>query len=404
MIRQLLSLHARYPDRVHFLMGNRDINKLRISEELGVWRNGSEDSSNSCRCVDASALEPLPFHGGVYWLRGTNLPGDPMRMAESETNGIVTAESDIFSQNRAGRLKWMLEKTMGSINAFDLRRIELERERAAIITSSSAFPSRHMRNSDWDDRLLTIPVTDDEVAESYICSCDPNHGIMSQYLTQAKLIVNFGPAVFIHGALPFVPDKNEVRFPAPWLNAESERVGYISFFKWIQDLNRFAFDQISAWKKYGYDLKIDTDLQQKGVWASEGGYSNDTHGGRMFGKLLQYGMNTLPDRSKNPSVVYSSWMKDGMPREELGHPRWYEFFRKQGLEVIASGHQPVGDMPWPIQINSSDGSLMKFWLLPCDTSFSGDTSWTNIKDRCCDQRSSQGRGSGPNGRGDVAFW
>lgn len=139
MIRQLLSLHARYPDRVHFLMGNRDINKLRIAEELGVWRNVSRNGSNSCRRVDASALEPLPFHGGVYWLRGTNLPGDPLRMVESETSDIVPAESDIFSQNRAGRLKWMLEKTMGSIDAFELRRTELQRERAAIIKLSSAF-------------------------------------------------------------------------------------------------------------------------------------------------------------------------------------------------------------------------------------------------------------------------
>eukprot|EP00804_Cyclotella_cryptica_P022870 CCRYP_005065-RA/>CCRYP_005065-RA protein AED:0.02 eAED:0.02 QI:201/1/1/1/0.33/0.25/4/2706/573 len=408
VIRQLLSLHARYPNRVHFLMGNRDINKLRIADELGVWRNGSGDSRNCGSHVNGSALEPLPFHGGVYWLRGTNLPGDPLRVVENEKGGIASSESSIFSQNRAKRLKWMLENTMGSIDAFELRRLELERERTAITNASSAFPSRHSRRSDKGDPLhddcetnstSTMHVTDDEVAESYIRSCDPNHGLMSQYLTRAKLIVRFGPALFMHGALPFVPDENEVHFPTPWLNA-----GFNSFSVWIQELNRFASDQISSWKEYAHDFKINNQFQRKGVWASEGGYSNDTTGGRMFGKLLQYGMNTLPDRSKNPSVVYSSWMKDGMPLEELEHPCWYEFFRMQGLEVIANGHQPVGDMPWPIQISSSDGSLVKFWILPCDTSFSGDTSWANIKDKCCDERDNVGRGSGPNGRGDVAFW
>ena len=63
VIRQLLSLHSRYPKRVHFLMGNRDINKLRIVDEL-----------------DFGETKRLPKHKGVYWLRGTGLPGDPESM------------------------------------------------------------------------------------------------------------------------------------------------------------------------------------------------------------------------------------------------------------------------------------------------------------------------------------
>ena len=54
VLRQLLSLHHRYPDRVHLLMGNRDINKMRICSEMG-----SDHSDGHQR---------LPYHGGCWWL------------------------------------------------------------------------------------------------------------------------------------------------------------------------------------------------------------------------------------------------------------------------------------------------------------------------------------------------
>ena len=142
----------------------------------------------------------------VYWLRGTNVIGDP-----GEPNAKVP---DV----RSDSLKWMLEKTMGSVDAFELRRRELGRERAAIAKSLSASPSR---SSDF----TVAPVTDNEVTESYMLSCDLNDGVMSQYLIRAKLIVKFGPALFMHCPLPFQPyDDNDMKFLTPWLNATNEKM------------------------------------------------------------------------------------------------------------------------------------------------------------------------------------
>ena len=379
VIRQLLSLHDRYPHRVHFLMGNRDINKLRIVDELGVF--SKEDTSN------------LPFHGGVYWLRGTNLRGDP-----DQTTTLVPHE-------RTERLKWMLQKTMGSADAFELRRCELERERIAFKNSTSAAPSLYSNN--LEKRKTRTGVTDDEVSRSYIVSCNPNDGIMSQYLSRAKLTIKFGSALFMHGALPFLPDKSTMCFPTPWLTEDEDNrdssCKTSSLTDWIRNLNQFASDQIGAWQEYGLGIKHADVKQHEGVWATEGGYSNNTLGGKAFGKLLQYGMNTLPDKTKNQSIVYSSWMKDGMPREDIQYHHWCDFFEKHGLQLIATGHQPVGDMPWPIQIQSQDNLSTKHWIIPCDTSFSGDTCWVNLDD-FDDRRVNLGRGSGSSGRGDVAMW
>ena len=374
VIRQLLCLHRRYPERVHFLMGNRDINKLRIVDELGVW-NGD------------NSKEMLPSHKGVYWLRGTNLMGDPDHAFSS------------VPSSRVERLKWMLQKTMGSVDAFELRRRELEKERTVITKSMTTIG----RNSLTKD-MLKIPVTDEEVARSYMLSCDPNVGIMSEYLARAKLMVKFGSAIFMHGALPLSPQTKHLQFPIPWLDSETKKKLHdraYTLIDWINESNRFAADQIVEWQKFGMDIKQDHSMQRDEVWATAGGYSNKSTGGKMFGKLLQYGMNTTPDRTKNPSVVYNSWMKGGMPRTDMDHHCWYDFFHKHELQLLASGHQPVGDMPWPIQIYSNDNPAIKFWILPCDTSFSGDTEWV-VTDNCSRGTASFGRGSGSSGRGDVA--
>lgn len=145
VMRQLLSLRRRYPDRVHFLMGNRDINKMRIVDELGG--------------INASSL---PKHEGVYWLLRGLLP---------------TAQKPSIPTNTADRLKWMLSNTMGSINAFESRRDELKRERIAIMNQTSVTPSLEVMIR---STMSSATVSDEEVAQSYICSCCPISGILGQ--------------------------------------------------------------------------------------------------------------------------------------------------------------------------------------------------------------------------------
>ena len=161
VLRQLLSLHARYPHRVHFIMGNRDINKMRIIDELGI------PSSDIHKQDD---LMPQP-HDGVYWLGRTlcsGLPADP-------------GANVVPSTSAAERLKWMLQRTMGSVDAFELRRSELKRERIAIMNGTAAVSNPAASNAAKQaDEGNNLSVTDDEVAQSYIRSCNPVYGIMGQ--------------------------------------------------------------------------------------------------------------------------------------------------------------------------------------------------------------------------------
>jgi hypothetical protein len=365
VIRQLLSLHRRFPNRVHFIMGNRDINKLRIVDELGC-----------------DETKRLPKHKGVYWLRGTGLPGDP---ENPECSDIATT-----TETTAERLKWMLRSTMGSPNAFELRRQELRKERLAIMNGQSAFSTK-----ECSEQMPIIcdgaKVSDDEVTKSYLQSCDPNSGLMSRYLSNAKLMIRFGSVLFLHGALPTIEGDS---FPLPWIDPSDNNVRHHSLTEWLGDLNKFASDQITSWKQFGKtNQSLDT---RKGFWATDGGYSNTSSGGKLFGNLLQYGMNTLPDKSKNQSVVYNSWMRDGMPRKDL-ESKFRKLFIKEGLRLILSGHQPIGDAPWPIQFQNE-------WILPCDTSFSGDVHWSKTdKYNSSAEKIGLGRGLRPNGRGEVAF-
>jgi len=248
------------------------------------------------------------------------------------------------------------------------------------------------------------------------------------------LALRIGPVLFLHGALPLGNmlnnDDDTTYFPTPWISSNNNKVditsqqqqsGTKTLTEWINALDEFASQQVKGWKAYGrgYDVvdkegsscySSDCDIEEE-VWCTKGGYFNSSSkAGRMFGALLQYGMGSLPNRSSTQSCIYNSWMHNGMPRDDIfgssneaRKKKLCNILEKDGIRIILSGHQPVGDAPWPILITSPDDEKKerKTWILPCDTSFSGDTHWTSIqglqKDaavmNCSTERPTSGRGN-----------
>jgi Calcineurin-like phosphoesterase len=361
-IRQLLHLKQRYPDNVHFVLGNRDLNKIRVVQELG-----SDDVS-------------MPLHKGVYWLKGRGCVGDP----SLGPMAFVTSVE---------RLQWMLSWTMGSPRAFQYRKEELQEERLALGQCDL--------------------VSDEDVVVSYRTSCHPTEGEMGEFLKAGCLTLRLGEVVFLHGALPLT-DKNllighdkilwdDLSFAMPFLErgVSARDVGVDTIDKWFDALNSFANGNVAAWRS--------CNGESDGLWSLVGGYNIQTKQQQPYGQLLQYGMGSTPDRIPNPTVVYNSWGKSGKPRKFWRHDvdneldqsfvrHTREFFDRTGIRLICSGHQPSGEMPNYIRIDSSDRTC---WILACDTSYSGDTQRVNVNTDSS-ERFNLGRGSAKSGRGEVA--
>ena len=348
VIRQLLDLKRRYPHRVYLVLGNRDLNKMRLHAELG--------SSNH---------DMPPHHPGVHWLKGSQKLGD-LNQPNHELRDPVE------------RLKWMLRDTMGSPRAFEYRRLELQEER-------------------------NESVSDQDVVDSYRTSCHPN-GEMGEYLANAHLAVRLGSVLFVHGSLPHTKDvltnggdpsrlwEGDLRFAMPWLTPDADHE-VESASDWIHALNSFARHEIYEWRK--------NPPRGPSLWSSVGGYHDLPGEMRTGAQVMQYGMGWLPDRTRNPTIVYASWGTDGMPRRFFpndGDPAFVQatrsFFQASGLSLICSGHQPQGDMPNAIRVLLEDNS--NAWILCADTSYSGDVIWHNS------DRSAPGREGSLSGRGKRA--
>ena len=365
-IRQLLDLKRRYPHRVHFIMGNRDLNKLRILNELGI--------------------DQMPQHHGVCYLTGTGTPGDPL-----------LPHAGISQTCPIQRLQWILTHTMGSPQAFQLRKLELESE------------------NEKADRPGTV--TDDDVVQSYRQSCHPK-GEMGQYLHQAHLAFQLGALFVVHGALPLTPEVlqsadvslyNNMEFAMPWRDSITEQEpAPTNVLDWIKSTKLFAEAELLNWTASIAELEKSAGLPGDGIWAEQGDYHFPPTRVNSYCNLMQYGYGWTPNGKRNRTVVYSSWQTKGMPRRFFTGPNntkdaptstfarmTSQFFDEANVQLILSGHQPSGDMPTPIRVDTNK------MILCCDTSYSGDTVWINDTSSGA-LRSNPGRGITMSGRGDLA--
>ena len=139
VVRDIVNLKEKYPSRVHIILGNRDINKMRLTVEL----------SNK-------ALRSPP---DVYWNRDVNV---------NQTN-----------QKPADRLKWILLRTMGAPIAFESRREEL------IDLGKSACDDDVLKS------FLEFVKPKDGKPE----------GILTKYLKYGQIVHRVKNILFVHGAI-----------------------------------------------------------------------------------------------------------------------------------------------------------------------------------------------------------
>lgn len=106
-LRSLLRLKERHPERVHLLLGNRDINKMRLTAELAP--------------PPSKLWLPAAQHPGVYW-RTSGATATP-------AGWLAAQPAPAPADGPESRLRWMLSDNMGSPKAFEHRREELAEAR-----------------------------------------------------------------------------------------------------------------------------------------------------------------------------------------------------------------------------------------------------------------------------------
>ena len=201
----LLKFKDEYPDRVEFIIGNRDANKIRFYSEL------SEKITKTNKYL--SKYDKFP-----YWV------DEKERISIREY-----LEKNNYEINIVNRLKYILEYTMGSSGSFEKRRVEL-----AILLNKNA-------------KLIS----DEDIVNSFLNSVsqrpvnvkNSNDNYLLKYLKYGKISYIFGEHIFIHGAI----NKNNIGY-VPSTQKDPKKQKIIDDVKlWVYGLNNWFNKELNEY-------------------------------------------------------------------------------------------------------------------------------------------------------------
>ena len=201
----LLKFKDEYPERVEFIIGNRDANKIRFYSEL------SEKITKTNKYL--SKYDKFP-----YWV------DEKERISIREY-----LEKNNYEINIVNRLKYILEYTMGSSGSFEKRRVEL-----AILLNKNA-------------KLIS----DEDIVNSFLNSVSPrpvnvknsNDNYLLKYLKYGKIAYIFGEHIFIHGAI----NKNNIGY-VPSTQKDPKKQKIIDDVKlWVYGLNNWFHKELNEY-------------------------------------------------------------------------------------------------------------------------------------------------------------
>ena len=314
IVNELLALHRHCPERVHILLGNRDINKLRLTSELAP----SE--------LVHDHLDLLP---GPYWVLDSDriTPKDYIKKLVMTQNNSGATNGRVDSKMReadtlTNRLRFILDCTMGARDDFEYRRHELARLEVASVDN--------------------VSVSDEKVAQSYLRSL-AKHGFMRQLISRGKIACIIGDSLFVHGGVSgwFRKFGSSVLGSAAKLEKQSAlgcvpgcRVPYSSSeaVEWVQHLNDWKEGQMRAW---GASPHWEGSAKN----AAKNSCNVITRRRRGGDDLIDYVVSGCV-----PSVVLGRHIDPEGNPERLDHDvaLW---LKEAGIRRVVCGHTPVGCCP-----------------------------------------------------------
>eukprot|EP01127_Copromyxa_protea_P019715 TRINITY_DN6461_c0_g1_i1.p1 TRINITY_DN6461_c0_g1~~TRINITY_DN6461_c0_g1_i1.p1 ORF type:complete len:479 (+),score=70.96 TRINITY_DN6461_c0_g1_i1:7-1443(+) len=311
--RQLIALKRRYPERVILIIGNRDLNKTKLSSELD----------------EADIARPVESISGPWWVEEAErvtFKSFLKKMIEQYEGPVAEGQdysADLYQKyhTRTTRIKWLLKHTMGCSETFEHRRTELS----------------ELENRSKDS------ISDEEVADDFYRQATSPDGVYRQYLELAQICYLHGNTIITHGAITtrglfFIPgdDNQDAKQTPHQIEQRGNRVETLT--TWVDNLNSWAAKAIHEWIKYPH-------------WNSD----RSDRGGRC---LMGYG---YVEGMKDYSVLINTHFEGGNPTPvsvDLA-----EKLHKFGVSRILVGHKPHGFTPTPIKGNGVE-------IIDADTSYS----------------------------------
>ena len=336
LVRALVDLKQRYPNRVFLLVGNRDLNKLRFTAELA-----KDDMNRPMEDIPPPHWDPKAPSYLQYLER---------ILGTEESENRISLES---LNTRVRRLCYMLEHTLGCPNTFEFRRQEL-----CILQERS-------------------DITDDEVVDSFVHEVE--EGSLRQYLSNAHVAVVIGNTLFCHGAVDrntmrFIPSAN-TKFENPESRPPPAKLA-TTVEEWVNDLNTYLETGLKDHRKRPYWNNDRTSrggesllaLQNRpAMWGRSVVSNCYGDGGCITTKHAALKRNN-PERvsmeDTNP-LVFEAVSSDPMD------PVVAKWLLEHGIQRVVVGHKPTGDCPSVLSAIHTGVEIVS-----ADTSFS-DTSATD---------------------------
>ena len=193
-IEAMNSLKAKYPDRVKIILGNRDLNKLKIYHFLSSLEKG--------------IFLPSEIYIYEYLLQDLHGISDSTKPSHENIIKILTEKSKPYE-----RLKSIL-KGFNAKSAFDYHKQEL--------------------------KLLNKQkqVSNSYVYDDYMKSLEPN-GRLKRFINNGELITSIDGNLFTHGA---ITELNHGIVPGLKKRISNTK-------EWIESLNKWFKDSVSEWER-----------------------------------------------------------------------------------------------------------------------------------------------------------
>jgi len=359
VVRTLVALKRKYPDRVTLILGNRDLNKMRWTAQLAFEPNSFVPETGFAMWAEWNALHRVD---GPCWVadaekRAGMTPAAYYRKMIAKSKGCAASdvsEADVSQFDTvANRIRWHFKEMMGADGEFERRRAEL------------TLLSEIQRGRD-----SAVEATEADVVCSTVESVQAG-GFMREYLELGQLAHIHANCLYMHGGIVGggCAEGEHAVGALPQADAREDDV-----HEWVRRLNDWKSAQIGEWiREPNWSGRRDGGGSSGGESVGGGGGGGGTPWRTLDGYVLHGGGQELQDyglfTDNGPTVVLGRHLqKTGMPMHVPDDAMLK--LNKAGIRRLILGHTPHGTCPTIIKSGGPGMVEPGLMVVMADTSYS----------------------------------